>query len=153
MGDDDKRKFEPGATMQIDLDQVQLVDLEAAAKSRKVPPPLPPLPPEATQPAETPSQARPSAAPRVASVAPRPPSIAAPPESRARNLMHIGIIVVVVAVAIAAGLAVGRGVGGTAAATPSASAASAAAPVARPAVAPSAVPSGAVLELPPFEVK
>ena len=42
MGDDDKRKFEPGATMQIDLDQVQLVDLEGIAKSRKVPPPLPP---------------------------------------------------------------------------------------------------------------
>ena len=131
MGDDDKRKFEAGATMQIDLDQVQLVDLEAA-RGRKVPPPLPPLAPETSQP-----QA--AAVPRATSVAPSRP---APAAGNAKNVMYIGLIAVVGGLAIAAGLAVGRGVGRTAGAVPSASA-----PPSPP------VSSAGVLEIPPTEVK
>jgi hypothetical protein len=132
MGDDDKRKFEPGATMQIDLDQVQLVDLDAA-RGRKVPPPLPPLAPETSQP----SGGQAAAVPRATSVAPsRPP----PAAGNAKNAMYIGLIAVVVGLAIAAGLAVGRGVGRTAGAAPSASA-------------PAPASSAGVLEIPPTEVK
>jgi hypothetical protein len=142
MGDDDKRKFEPGATMQIDLDQVQLVDLEAGAKSRKTPPPLP-----ASMPPLPAIEAPTSTAPAVTSVAPssRAPAPAAP--SAANNAMHIGIIVVVVAAAIGAGLAVARGLRGSPAAAASAAPSASAAPVK------SSEPAGGVLEIPPIEVK
>jgi hypothetical protein len=135
MGDDNKRKFEPGATMQIDLDQVQLVDLDAA-RGRKVPPPLPPLAPLAPETSQ-PSAGEAAAVPRATSVAPsRPP----PAAGNAKNVMYIGLIAVVVGLAIAAGLAVGRGVGRTAGAVPSASA-------------PPPASSAGVLEIPPTEVK
>jgi hypothetical protein len=143
MGDDDKRKFEPGATMQIDLDQVQLVDLEASAKSRKTPPPLPEMPPMPEMPAPT------STAPAVTSVAPssRAPTRAA---SAVNNAWHIGIIVLVVAVAVGAGLGVVRLLRGSPAAAASAVPAVSSA-IAAPVK--SSEPTGGVLEIPPIEVK
>jgi hypothetical protein len=147
MSDEGKPKFEAGATMQIDLDQVQLVDLNLPGKdaamsaARKTPPPLPALPPEvlhqAAAPAGSAAVSRPPASttPMVRSVGPAPQ-----PDSK-KNVLYVGIIVVVVVVAIAAGLAVGRSVGGSSAAAPSASAG------------PSPRASGPVLTLPPIEVK
>jgi hypothetical protein len=144
MADSEKPKFEPGATMQIDLDQVQLVDLEAG-KVRSKPPPLPPEPPVApvnvhaaiSQPPPPPSSALPprSAAPT-------------PPPSAAKNVLYVGIIIVVVAVAIVAGLAVGRGVRGGAAPAPSAG-------LGAPSSSQTAPPveSTNVLTIPPVEVK
>lgn len=124
MGEDDKRKFQAGATMQIELDQVQLVDLEAAV-ARRTPPPLPDLPPGAT----------------ASSAPPRPLVTEAPPASAGKNLVYLGLIAIVVALAVAAGLMVGRRVSASAPAASSA------------AVLPSAAPPSGVLTIPPIEVK
>jgi hypothetical protein len=128
MTDEQKRKINPNATIQIDLDQVQLVDPNAPQES--VPPPLP-----------------------VGPVAPGTPS-AAPPQPRSRTIAYVAMIVAFVAIAIAAGLAVGRRLGGAEPA-PSAAVAS---PVAAPepvtsATAPAASSAGQTLTLPTVEMK
>jgi hypothetical protein len=149
-------KLGAGATMQIDLDQVQLVDLEAvrspsaspvSPNSRKTPPPLPEgmLPP--APPAEPGSETHPASAP-----VPPPPlaptSLApAPAEPPSKLAMHIGVIALVVGVAVAAGLWVAHAVGsrgGTTTTAPSA---------AEPTATHSAPPVDSVLTIPPIEVR
>jgi hypothetical protein len=136
MSEEDKPKFQAGATIQIDLDQVQLVDLDAhpssPAMSRMTPPPLP-------QEAPAPQEAA-----LRASRASAAPVAAAPAASRGRNLLYMGLIGVVVLLAIAAGLVVGKRVRGSAATT---------APSAVVPSATHAAPVDSVLTIPPIEVR
>ena len=89
MSDPDKRKPSANATIQIDLDQVQLFDPDAApggadAKpgAHKIPPPLPATPPV--------------------------PSAAAPaPRSLGKTIAYVAMFVALLAVAIVGGLMVG----------------------------------------------
>ncbi len=147
MDEDDKPKLHAGATMQIDLDQVQLVDLDKG-RERSKPPPLPPMPPQ-----EQVSQV--SAPAAISASPPRPSAAPAPLPSNAKNLMHVGIIVLVVALAVVAGLAVGRGFGRPAATAPSASAPAPTVSTPAPVVSHTTqtAPSNEVLIIPPVEVK
>lgn len=98
MSDEQKRKVNRNVTIQIDLNQVELVDPNVPQAS--TPPPLPAaLPAAAEQPAG--------------------------PQSPRKTIAYVAMIVALVGVAIAGGLAVGRGCGDT---EPTASSAVAAPP-------------------------
>ena len=131
MSDPSKRK-DPNATIQIDLDQVQLYDPSATPEpggsqpgARKVPPPLPTPPPfpAATQPA---------------------------PPSPAKTIAYVAMLVVLVGLAIVGGLMVGRRAGGTASVAPVPSATGPGAVTAS--AAPSASAAPATLTLPTIEM-
>jgi hypothetical protein len=103
---DDKDKLPPGATIQIDLAQVQLVDLTPGPPSaRKTPPPLPQGAPPTSLP-------------------PQPAQVG---ETRSMKALHVAGVALVVVVAVVAGLWVG-GVFRSSNATPAASAAPSASP-------------------------
>jgi len=132
MTESDKRK-PAGATIQIDLTDVQLVDPDAAMRgpeSNRAPPPLPA------------SALVPPAAPATASPARTGPT------SRQLAVLIAGVVI-----AIAAGLAVGLGARGGAA--PAASASTPRSPSSPPVALrpPSPAPSASVLTIPPIEVK
>ena len=144
----EKGKLGAGATMQVNLDQVELVNLELArspgppSAARKTPPPLPAMPP----PTPGAEEGAGDAAASVPAAPPAPTSLApAPAEPPRRLALHIAVIVVVVAVAVGAGLLVARAVRGGSTATTAPSAAE-----------PSAThtaPVDSVLTIPPIEVR
>jgi hypothetical protein len=149
----EKGKLGAGATMQVNLDQVELLNLELAkspappSAARKTPPPLPGmLPPTPGGGIESAADPAAVAAAPVPAAPPAPTSLApAPAEPPSRMALHIGVIVVVVAVAVGAGLLVARAVRGTSTATTAPSAAE-----------PSAThtaPVDSVLTIPPIEVR
>jgi hypothetical protein len=138
MSDPSKRK-DPNATIQIELDQVQLYDPSAIPEpgasepgARKVPPPLPPPPPF-------------------------PAAAQAPPPSAAKTIAYVAMIVVLVGLAIVGGLMVGTRARGTAdvAPAPSATTATTATPAVATTPAPSASASAAprMLTLPTIEMR
>jgi hypothetical protein len=145
--DDDKaemkRRLLAGATMQIDLAQVQLVDIPPSAPALRSTKP-PPLPADASVPPAAPdaptSATHPPASMRVPAGSTAPAAV--PPRTGA----HIALVVVVVVLAIVAGLAVGRRMRGSVAAAPASGAASPSAPAA-------SASQGNVLTLPPIEVR
>ena len=135
MSDSSKRK-DPNATIQIDLDQVQLYDPNATpdpgaseGHGRKVPPPLPlPLPPSASLPGI------------AQAAAPNP----------ARTIALVAMFVVLIGLAIVGGLMVGtRGKGGQITPAPSATTAA----VASPSAVPSTSAAPATLTLPTIEMR
>ncbi len=135
MSDPSKRK-DPNATIQIELDQVQLYDPSAIPEpgasqpgARKVPPPLPTPPPI------------PAA------------SVATPPNA-ARTIAYVAMIVVLVGLAIVGGLMVGTRARGTANVAPAPSATTATPAVAAAPATPSASASAAppMLTLPTIEM-
>lgn len=127
---DDSKRTPAGATIQIDISDVQLVDPDAAARgpgSGKTPPPLP-----------------------ASGLAQPPPA----PASQARTgptRRQLAVLVAGVVVAIAAGLAVGLHARRAPAAAASAVSLPSTPPVAVPARLPA--PSASVLTIPPIEVK
>jgi hypothetical protein len=133
MSDPSKRK-DPNATIQIDLDQVQLYDPSATPPpaspsepgARKVPPPLPP------------SASLPGIAP-------------APPPSPAKTIAYVAMIVVLVGLAILGGLMVGTRARGTPQVAPAPSSTVADTPA--PSAAPSASAAPATLTLPTIEMR
>jgi hypothetical protein len=144
MSDPEKPKFHAGATIQIDLDQVQLVDPDAAAGGDAGAPPRtapPPLPATAMMPEVMASAATP---------APRNPALAAAQRKAGQRdpkfALHIGLVVGVVVLAVVAGLVVASRVRGGS--TPAASAS----PSETEAPSASAPASSAVLTIPPIEV-
>lgn len=146
MSDPEKPKFQAGATIQIDLDQVQLVDPDAAAGSAEGskprtsgPPPLPATAmPEVMASAATPAPPRASSASHGTA------------QKDAKLALHLGVVIGVVVLAVAAGLFVAWRVRGSGAA-PAASGAPSAAPATGAAPASSPASSG-VLTIPPIEV-
>lgn len=132
MDQSDKRK-PAGATIQIDLADVQLVDPEAASRgpeSHKAPPPLP-----------------------ASALAPPPAAATASPARTGPTSRQLAILIAGVVLAVAAGLAVG--LGGRSGAAPAASASTPPSP-SNPPVAlrpPSPAPSASVLTIPPIELK
>lgn len=148
MTDPEKPKFQAGATIQIDLDQVQLVDPDAppagdasTAPRKTAPPPLPPTAmPEVMASAATPAPARPTGAAGGRAPAQKDPKLA----------LHIGIVVGVVVLAVVAALVVASRVRGGSPAE-AASASPSGAPLTGGA---SAAPSSSgVLTIPPIEVR
>ena len=148
MSDPEKPKFHAGATIQIDLDQVQLVDPDAASGAaggdagvprRTAPPPLPATAmPEVMASAATPAP-------------PRSPALALAARQKAAQkdpklALHIGVVIGVVVLAVVAGLVVASRVRGGPASAASASPSGTEAPSA------SAPASSAVLTIPPIEV-
>ena len=129
--DPPKRRFDPNATIQIDLDQVQLDDGRAASARESSAPPVrkttpPPLPP------------------------PLPIVTLAPPPKPGRTVLYVAVFVVLIGLGIAGGLLVGmRARGGVASvpATPPATTASATS-----SVAPSASSATPTLTLPTIEI-
>ena len=109
MSDPTKRKPDANATIQIDLDQVQLFDPDASAggAARKVPPPLPATAPDA------------AGSPGALAVGPA--------QNPARTIAIVAMFVMLIAAAIAGGLLVGTRARGTGDA-PSAAAPAATAP-------------------------
>jgi hypothetical protein len=128
--DPPKRRFDPNATIQIDLDQVQLDDARAASARdssapvrRTTPPPLPP---------------------------PLPIVTLAPPPKPGRTVLYVAVFVVLIGLGIAGGLLVGmrarRGVASIPAALPATTAS------ATSSVAPSASSAAPTLTLPTIEI-
>jgi len=146
MSEPEKPKFNPGATIQIELDQVQLVDPDAAtggdpaATRRTAPPPLPATAmPEVMASAATPAprgSAVPSAAGRQTA------------QKDAKLALHLVTVIGVVVLAVVAGLVVAWRVRGSGSA-PAASAS----PSAAPGTSASAPASSGVLTIPPIEVR
>jgi hypothetical protein len=148
MSDPEKPKFNPTATIQIDLNQVQLVDPDApaggdaGAPRRTAPPPLPATGtamPEVMASAATPAP-------------PRSPALALAARQRAKQkdpklALHIGVVIGVVVLAVVAGLVVASRVRGGSAPAASASPSGAEAPSA------SAPASSSVLTIPAIEVR
>jgi len=133
MTDPSKRKVDPNATIQIELDQVQLYDPGAIPApgasepgARKVPPPLPTPPPF------------PAAAP-------------APPHSAAKTIAYVAMFVVLIGLAIVGGLMVGMRARGAVNVAPAPSATTVGA--ATPSAAPSASEAPRTLTLPTIEMR
>jgi hypothetical protein len=154
MSDPEKPKFQAGATIQIQLDQVQLIDPEAPPEAdagvprRTAPPPLPATAmPDATAMPEVMASAATPAPPRSAALALAAQRKAAQKDSKLA--LHLGVVIGVVVLAVIAGLVVAWRVrAGSAAVAGSASPSGAEAPSA------SALPaSSAVLTIPPIEVR
>jgi len=131
MSDPSKRK-DPNATIQIDLDQVQLFDPGAIPEpdasepgARSLPPPLPAS----------------ASLPGVAQAAPPNP---------AKTIALVAMFVVLIGLAIVGGLMVGSRVGGKAQVTPAPSATTGA--VATPSAVPSSSAAPATLTLPTIEM-
>jgi len=131
MSDPSKRK-DPNATIQIDLDQVQLFDPSTTPEpagsqpdGRRVPPPLPTPPPF-------------------------PAAGQAQPFNAGKTIAYVAMLVVLVGLAIVGGLMVGRRAGGTASVAPVPSATGPGAVTAS--VAPSASAAPATLTLPTIEM-
>jgi hypothetical protein len=147
MSDPEKPKFQAGATIQIELDQVQLVDPDAPTGGdagmppRTAPPPLPGTAmPEVMASAATPAP-RPSAALSLAAqrkAARKDPKLA----------LHLGVVIGVVVLAVVAGLVVAWRVRGD-----GSSPAASASPSGTEAPSASAPSSSAVLTIPPIEVR
>ena len=137
MSDPGKRKVDPNATIQIELDQVQLYDPNATP------------PPEASEPGTR------KAPPPLPTPAPMAVGAQAPPPSAAKTIAYVAMIVVLVGLAIVGGLLVGTRARGTPndAPMPSATTVGSTA-AATPAAAPSASASAAppMLTLPTIEM-
>jgi hypothetical protein len=125
--DPPKRRFDPNATIQIDLDQVQLADAMAASARessapvrRTTPPPLPP---------------------------PLPIVTLAPPPNPGRTALYVALFVVLIGLGIAGGLLVGMRAQRGVASVPPATTASATS-----SVAPSASSAAPMLTLPTIEI-
>jgi hypothetical protein len=147
MSDPEKPKFQAGATIQIQLDQVQLVDPDApaadgdAGKARRTaPPPLPATAmPEVMASAATPAPPRASGSPQQSA------------QKDAKLALHLGAVIGVVVLAVAAALVLAwrvraGGAAPAASASPSALPATGAPPGSAPA-------SSGVLTIPPIEVR
>jgi hypothetical protein len=146
MSDPEKPKFHATATIQIDLDQVQLVDPDAprdddaGAPRRTAPPPLPGTAmPEVMASAATPAP-------------PRSPALELAARQRATQkdpkfALHLGVVIGVVLLAVIAGLVVASRVRGGSAPAASASPSGTEAPSA------SAPASSSVLTIPAIEVR
>ena len=131
MSDPTKRKPDANATIQIDLDQVQLYDPNATPPppegsepaARKVPPPLPPS----------------ASLPGIAQAAPRSP---------AKTIAFVAMFVVLLGVAILGGLMVGTRARGTVQVAPPEPTAAA-----TPSSAPAASSATPTLTLPTIEMR
>jgi hypothetical protein len=126
--DPPKRRVDPNATIEIQLDQVQLVDPNAppAPEPRKTPPPLP-------MPEELPVLDLP------------------PPRSAGKAIAYVALVVVLVGMAIVGGLMVGMHARGGATTAPAPSATTLAT-AAAPTTAPAASSAAPTLTLPTIEM-